>query len=95
MERLALLAAASGCAGVVASAREAAFLRCLLPPTMAIVCPGIQLAAAPGSDQVRVATPRAAATAGATHVVIGRAITAAADPARAFRGAVAEFDAPA
>ena len=95
VSRLASLAAASGCAGVVASAREAAFLRPLLPPAMAIVCPGIQLANSTTNDQVRVATPRAAATAGATHIVIGRAISAAADPSAAFQAAVAEFDARA
>ena len=93
--RLARLAAASGCAGVVASAREAAFLRGLLPAEMAIVCPGIQLADSTANDQVRVATPRMAAAAGATHIVIGRAITAAADPAAAFQAAAAEFDTPA
>ena len=95
VSRLASLAAASGCAGVVASAREAAFLRPILPPAMAIVCPGIQLANSTRNDQVRVATPRAAATAGATHIVIGRAISAAADPSAAFQAAVAEFDARA
>jgi orotidine-5'-phosphate decarboxylase len=93
--RLALLAAASGCAGVVASAHEARFLRGLLPPAMAIVCPGVQLAGSAGNDQARVATPRAAAAAGATHIVIGRAISAAADPVAAFQAAVAEFDARA
>ena len=95
VSRLASLAAASGCAGVVASAREAAFLCPILPPAMAIVCPGIQLANSTRNDQVRVATPRAAATAGATHIVIGRAISAAADPSAAFQAAVAEFDARA
>jgi len=95
VSRLALLAAGCGCAGVVASAREASFLRAILPPAMAIVCPGIQLADRRGNDQVRVATPRGAAAAGATHIVIGRAISAAADPAAAFQAAVAEFDAQA
>jgi orotidine-5'-phosphate decarboxylase len=95
VSRLAMLAAASGCAGVVASAREASFLRAILPPAMAIVCPGIQLADSKGNDQVRVATPRAAAAAGATHIVIGRAISAASDPASAFRAAVAAFEARA
>ena len=91
--RLASLAASSGCDGVVASAREAAFLRSLLPAGMAIVCPGIQFASGSGNDQARVATPRAAAAAGATHIVMGRAISAATDPARAFETALAEFQA--
>jgi orotidine-5'-phosphate decarboxylase len=91
--RLASLAASSGCDGVVASAREAAFLRSLLPAGMAIVCPGIQFASSSGNDQARVATPRAAAAAGATHIVMGRAISAATEPARAFETALAEFEA--
>ena len=91
--RLASLAASSGCDGVVASAREAAFLRSLLPAGMAIVCPGIQFASSSGNDQARVATPRAAAIAGATHIVMGRAISAATEPARAFETALAEFEA--
>ncbi len=89
--RLARLAADCGCHGVVASAREAVLLRGVLPPSMAIVCPGIQLADGAASDQVRVATPGAAAAAGATHVVIGRAISAAPDPAAAFATACAQF----
>lgn len=83
--RLARLAAQAGCHGVVASAREAAWLREALPVGMLIVCPGIQMPASTANDQVRTATPDAAARAGATHVVIGRGITAAADPVQALR----------
>ncbi|MDR7269105.1 orotidine-5'-phosphate decarboxylase [Pelomonas saccharophila] len=89
--RLARLAAENGCHGVVASAREAAWLSEILPAGMLIVCPGVQLPAATANDQVRTATPAAAARAGATHVVIGRGITAAADPAAALRLAQAAF----
>lgn len=89
--RLARLAAEAGCHGVVASAQEAAWLRDVLPAGALIVCPGIQLPTSTASDQVRVATPGAAARAGASHVVIGRGITAAADPLVAFKAALAAF----
>jgi orotidine-5'-phosphate decarboxylase len=89
--RLARLAALSGCHGVVASAREAAYLSNLLPKGTLIVCPGIQLAQGTATDQVRVATPQDAASAGATHIILGRAITAAPDPAASFRAALAAF----
>lgn len=89
--RLARLAALSGCHGVVASAREAAYLSNLLPKGTLIVCPGIQLAQGTATDQVRVATPQDAAGAGATHIILGRAITAAPDPAASFRAALAAF----
>jgi orotidine-5'-phosphate decarboxylase len=89
--RLARLAAQSGCHGVVASAHEAEYLCNSLPKGTLIVCPGIQLAQGSATDQVRVATPQAAARAGATHVILGRAITAAPEPAAAFRTALAAF----
>lgn len=89
--RLAGLASEAGCHGVVASAQEAGYLRGSLPDGMLIVCPGIQLPASGANDQVRTATPAIAAQAGATHVVIGRGITAAPDPAIAFRMAIAAF----
>lgn len=89
--RLAKLAADAGCHGVVASAREATYLREALPANALIACPGIQLPASATHDQARVATPAFAAVAGASHVVIGRAITAASAPADAFRAALASF----
>ena len=91
VERLARLSAAAGCHGVVASAREAVYLRHVLPPSSLIVTPGIQLPDSLANDQVRVVTPQAAAMAGATHIVVGRAITAAADPKEAFAAVVAGF----
>ena len=89
--RLAKLAADAGCHGVVASAQEAGWLKKELPAGRLIVCPGIQLPTSGPNDQVRVATPDAAARAGATHVVIGRGITAAPDPLQAYRTALAAF----
>jgi orotidine-5'-phosphate decarboxylase len=89
--RLASLACTSGCHGVVASAQEAAYLRGSLPAGVLIVCPGIQLSQA-ATDQVRISTPAAAARAGATHVVIGRAIAGATEPLAAYRSAVESFN---
>ena len=93
--RLADLAAKAGCHGVVASAQEAGYLRDALPAQMLIVSPGIQLPESSATDQSRVATPHFAASAGASHVVIGRAITKAADPCRAFADALLQFQAGA
>jgi orotidine-5'-phosphate decarboxylase len=84
VERLAALAAAAGCHGVVASAQEAARLRQVLPAKMLIVTPGTQLAGEAKSDQARTTTPSQAIRAGATHLVIGRSITRAASPIAAF-----------
>lgn len=88
--RLASLACKSGCHGIVASAEEAAYLRGSLPAGVLIVCPGIQLSQA-ATDQVRISTPAAAARAGATHIVIGRAIAGASEPLVAYRTAVESF----
>jgi orotidine-5'-phosphate decarboxylase len=92
--RLASLASSAGCHGVVAFVHEAGYLRSRLPPGSLIVCPGIQLSDSKSTDQVRVATPGAAARAGATHIVVGRAIAAAADPLAAFQRVVSEFSMP-
>jgi orotidine-5'-phosphate decarboxylase len=88
---LALLAVGAGCHGVIASAQEATYLRHALPDNALIVCPGIQMSQSASNDQARIATPRAAASAGATHVIIGRAVTAAPEPAAAFHAALASF----
>lgn len=87
VERLARLAIAQGCHGVVASVQEAALLHEMLPAGTLILTPGIQLPGASTTDQARVATPAAAAKSGATHIVMGRAITQAADPVAAFKQA--------
>jgi orotidine-5'-phosphate decarboxylase len=79
--RLASLALANGCHGVVSSAREALALRHKLGDRFAIVTPGVRPAGASHGDQARVVTPEEAVAAGATHIVVGRPITEAADPA--------------
>jgi len=89
--RLAALALASGCRGVVASAREASELRSQLEGDFAIVTPGVRPAGSAADDQARIATPAEAIAAGATHIVVGRPITAAADPAEEAREILAQI----
>lgn len=86
VERLALLAWDAGCDGVVCSPVEAATMRELLGPDALVVTPGVRPAGESSGDQARVATPAEALEAGASHLVIGRPITGASDPAAAVRG---------
>ena len=92
VERLARLAAAAGCHGIVASAHEAALLRRMLAPAMLIVTPGIQLAGATVAEASRSADAAHAVHNGATHVVIGRSITQASDPCLAFAEACEQVE---
>ena len=89
--RLARLALASGCQGIVTSAREASKLRAELGDEFAIVTPGVRPAGSGHEDQVRVVTPAEAIAAGASHIVVGRPITGAADPAAEARAILAEI----
>jgi orotidine-5'-phosphate decarboxylase len=89
--RLAALALADGCHGVVASAQEASALRSELEGDFAIVTPGVRPAGAEPGDQARVVTPAEAIAAGATHIVVGRPITAAADPAAEARAILGQI----
>ena len=89
--RLADLALASGLDGVVCSAHEAAALRKRLGPDAILVVPGIRPAGSATGDQKRVMGPAEAMAAGATHLVIGRPITEAADPAAAARAIASEL----
>ena len=82
----------AGADGVIASPCEAAAIRALPEAGgRLIVTPGVRPAGAALGDQKRVATPAAAIRAGADHIVVGRPITAAADPAGAARAVVAEL----
>jgi len=89
VERLAALAKRSGLDGVVCSPHEIAAVRRVCGPGFLIVTPGVRPAGSDLADQRRVTTPRQAMGAGADILVIGRPITAAANPAEAAR-AIAE-----
>jgi orotidine-5'-phosphate decarboxylase len=81
----------AGADGVVASPREAAMARRIGGPDFLVVTPGIRPACASKDDQARAETPAAALAAGASHIVCGRPITAAADPLAAVRAIAAEM----
>lgn len=83
------LAKAAGFDGVIASGQEAAAVRAEVGPGFLIVTPGIRLAEGADADQSRVMTPDKAIRAGATHLVVGRPITAAAHPRTAAETFVA------
>ena len=89
--RLATIALANGCQGIVASAREASRLRAELGNEFAIVTPGVRPAGSSVGDQVRVVTPAEAIAAGASHIVVGRPITEAADPAAEARAILGQI----
>ncbi len=88
--RLARTAREAGLAGVVCSPHEVARVRAELGESALIVAPGIRRRADAAGDQRRTATAAEAARDGATHVVVGRPITGAADPAGAFADLSAE-----
>jgi orotidine-5'-phosphate decarboxylase len=84
VERLARVAVDAGLRGVVASGQELALLRTALGPDPWIVVPGIRSPDEGAGDQVRTVSPADAVRGGASHLVVGRPITAAADPAAAY-----------
>lgn len=92
VERLATLALEAGLDGIVCSPMEAGQMRELLGPDAIIITPGVRPKGAALGDQSRVATPAEAFAAGASHLVIGRPITRAADPVAAFEEIAAELD---
>ncbi|CAK0750696.1 Orotidine 5'-phosphate decarboxylase [uncultured Gammaproteobacteria bacterium] len=85
-------AVAAGCDGVVASGHEAAAIRAMAGDRLIIVTPGIRLSGSPTHDQKRVMTPAEAIAAGADYLVVGRDITAAADPREAAQRVVADIE---
>jgi len=89
--RLATLAREAGCGGIVASPHEVREIRRELGGGFAIVTPGVRPAGTDAGDQARVLTPAQAIAAGATHLVVGRPITQAPDPAQAAQAIVEEI----
>lgn len=89
--RLARLAKNAGCGGLVSSPQEVPLLRRELGTDLAIVTPGIRPLGSDVGDQARIATPADALRAGASHLVVGRPINAADDPAAATRSILAQM----
>jgi orotidine-5'-phosphate decarboxylase len=89
--RLAAMALANGCQGIVASAHEASALRNELGNEFVIVTPGVRPAGTGHGDQARVVTPEEAISSGATHIVVGRPITEADDPAAEARAILGQI----
>ena len=87
----------AGVDGVVSSPHEAAQVRALADAAghsdFLIVTPGVRPAGAALDDQARAATPASALQAGATHLVVGRPVTAASDPRAAAEAIVQEMTA--
>lgn len=90
--RRARIAQDAGADGVIASGHEAAAIRSATGLDFLIVTPGIRPAGSAMGDQTRVMTPREAITAGANHIVVGRPITASADPQEAARAIFRELE---
>jgi orotidine-5'-phosphate decarboxylase len=90
--RMAALAQSAGCWGIVTSPREALMVRKAMGESFAIVTPGIRPAGAETNDQQRIATPAQAISNGVSHIVVGRPITHATDPAKAAAGIISEME---
>ena len=73
----------AGVDGVVSSPLEASAIRARVPDDFLIVTPGVRLKSDAAGDQKRIATPQDALSGGASHLVVGRPITASPDPGNA------------
>jgi orotidine-5'-phosphate decarboxylase len=89
--RLAADAAGAGLHGIVCSGAEASAVRAAHGDRLALLVPGIRLAGGSAHDQRRVMTPAAAQAAGARYLILGRAVTAAANPQRAMQTVLTEL----
>lgn len=91
--RLAGLARESGIDGAVSSVNECRAIKLACGDEFLVVTPGIRLPGQGAQDQKRVATPGTARAAGADYIVVGRAVTAAADPGAALEAVRAALEA--
>lgn len=85
------MAKEAGLDGVVCSPLEAGMVKAQCGADFLTVTPGIRLAEGTAGDQVRITTPARAKEIGSDFIVVGRPITAAADPVAAYRQCVKEF----
>ncbi len=92
VSRLAHLGINAGMTGFVCSPLEVGMLHEALPADTQLITPGIRPAGADKGDQSRIMTPADAARAGSTHIVVGRPILKAADPAAAARSIMTELN---
>jgi orotidine-5'-phosphate decarboxylase len=90
--RLGSLARNCGCDGVISSPKEVRALKRELGDGFTIVTPGVRPADSKRDDQSRIATPGEAIASGATHLVVGRPITAAKDAAAAAEKILKEIE---
>lgn len=81
--RMAEQSIAAGARAIVCSPQEVSAIRAAVPPEIVLITPGVRPAGSDVGDQSRIATPMQAAQDGANILVIGRPITAAADPGAA------------
>jgi orotidine-5'-phosphate decarboxylase len=89
--RYAVLARDAGLNGVVASPLEVAAIKAACGSDFLTVTPGIRPRGADAGDQSRITTPREAVDGGTDYLVIGRPITEAADPSKAFHNLLKEM----
>ena len=81
----------AGIDGVVSSPLEAGKIRKAVPDDFLVVTPGIRMPDGDKGDQKRIATPGDALRSGASHIVVGRPITAAKDPSQAALGVLSNM----
>ncbi|MDH4160404.1 MAG: orotidine-5'-phosphate decarboxylase [Actinomycetota bacterium] len=93
--RLARLAVAAGARALVCSPQEVAAVRAAVGPAVTLITPGVRPPGAGDGDQARVATPAQALADGADLLVVGRPITAAAEPGEAAATLAAALVGPA
>jgi orotidine-5'-phosphate decarboxylase len=91
VRRRAEQALAAGMGGIVCAASEAAAVRSIVGPELALVTPGIRPEGGDAGDQKRVMTPGQAIAAGASHLVVARPIVGAVDRVAAARAILAEM----
>jgi orotidine-5'-phosphate decarboxylase len=91
VRRLASVARIAGACGIVCSGHEARLVRAEHGDALRLLVPGVRLPGGAAHDQARVVTPSEAVAAGATYLVLGRAVTGATDPAAEMRHVLDEL----